>query len=314
VVDKTGTLTEGRPRLLSVRAIAPFSEDELLKAAAGLERRSGHPLAQAVVEGAEARSLGSAEVADFQSRAGLGLEGRVDGRRALLGSLAFLREQGVEAGPFERAAAGPGFEGATVVCAAFDGKPAGVLALADPIKASSREALKELRAAGVRVFMATGDREEVARSVANSLGIEEVRAGMRPEAKLELVEALRREGRKVAMAGDGINDAPALARADVGIAMGTGADVAMESAGITLAAGDLRALARARKLSQATLRNIRQNLFLAFVYNAVGVPIAAGALYPWTGLLLSPMLAAGAMTLSSLSVVGNALRLRKVEL
>jgi Cu+-exporting ATPase len=313
VVDKTGTLTEGKPRLATVAATG-IAEDELLRLAAGLEAASEHPLAAAVIEAARARGLKPAAAADFRSIPGKGIAGRVDGRALALGNEALLAELRIEA---DKQAAELGRlrgEGQTAVVVASEGRVVGVLGVADPIKPSTPEALAGLGAEGVRVVMVTGDARATAEAVARRLGIGEVRAGVLPEHKAEEVRRLRAAGRVVAMAGDGVNDAPALAAADVGVAMGTGTDVAIESADVTLLKGDLRGLLRARRLSRATMANIRQNLFLAFVYNALGVPVAAGLLYPWTGWLLSPMLASAAMSLSSVSVIGNALRLRRAEL
>jgi Cu+-exporting ATPase len=310
VVDKTGTLTEGRPKLVEVAA-AGVGERELLGLAAGLELASEHPLAGAIVEGARERGARPGAVGEFESVTGRGVAGEVDGRRVLVGSRRLLEQAGIDpaplAGPAERMRA----EGRTALLVAVDGRAAGAIAVADPIKASTPEAIGALRAEGIRIVMLTGDSRTTAEAVARRLGIDEVVAEVLPDQKLDEVVRLQGEGRVVAMAGDGINDAPALARAEVGIAMGTGTDVAMESAGVTLVQGDLRGIVRARRLSRATMRNIRQNLAWAFVYNAAGVPIAAGLLYPWTGWLLSPMLAAAAMSLSSVSVIANALRLRR---
>ena len=314
VVDKTGTLTEGRPRLVSVVPAEGFEESGLLRLFASLERSSEHPLAAAIVRGAEERGVALESATDFESRTGRGVVGRVDGHALALGNAALMQEVGALADGLDRALEAERAEGRTVMLLAVDGRYAGAVSVADPIKESTPEAIRRLREEGLRIVMLTGDNEVTARAVAAELGLGEVFADVLPERKVEVVEALQREGRVVAMAGDGINDAPALARADVGIAMGTGTDVAMESAGVTLLRGDLRAIASARALSRATMRNIRQNLFFAFVYNALGVPIAAGVLYPVFGLLLSPMIAAAAMSLSSVSVIGNALRLRRVEL
>ncbi len=314
VVDKTGTLTEGKPRLIAVRPHEGFTEEELLRLAASLERSSEHPLAAAVVAGARERGLELSEVTDFDAPTGKGVVGRVAGRQVLLGNAKLLAEHGVATDPLEGAANELRAEAATVMFAAVDGRLAGLLAVADPVKATTPAALAALRADGVRVVMLTGDNRATAHAVAARLGIDEVEAEILPQDKASVVERLRAAGRVVAMAGDGVNDAPALAAADVGIAMGTGTDVAIESAGVTLLKGDLMGIARARRLSQATMRNIRQNLFFAFVYNAAGVPIAAGVLYPAFGLLLNPMIAAAAMALSSVSVIGNALRLRTVSL
>jgi len=314
VVDKTGTLTEGRPRLVSVVPAEGVDEAELVRLAASLERASEHPLAAALVAAAEEKGLGLADVSDFASHTGQGVEGRVEGRRVLLGNRGLLETAGVDATALEARAEELRGEGQTVVHAAVDGLPAGLLGVADPIKESTPEALRALHDEGVGVVMVTGDSRTTAQAVARRLGIDAVEAEVLPDRKAEIVARLQAEGRVVAMAGDGINDAPALARAEVGIAMGTGTDVAMESAGITLVKGDLRAVARARLLSHATVRNIHQNLFFALVYNSLGVPVAAGALYPFFGVLLNPMIAAAAMSLSSVSVVGNALRLRRASL
>jgi len=313
-VDKTGTLTEGRPRLTAVVARSEPDEGELLRVAASLERGSEHPLAAAIVAGAGERGLGLSEAADFRSVTGKGVTGTVDGHAVALGNRALLDELAIEPGALlERAEALRG-DGHTVMFVALDGHAAGLLAVADPIKASTPEAIRLLRADGIRLVMLTGDSRTTAQAVARRLGIEEVEAEVLPEQKSEVVKRLQAAGRVVAMAGDGINDAPALAQAQVGIAMGTGTDVAMESAGVTLVKGDLRGIARARKLSRGTMRNIRQNLFFAFIYNALGVPLAAGVLYPVFGLLLSPIVASAAMTVSSVSVIANALRLRRLVL
>ena len=314
VLDKTGTLTEGRPTLRAVVPVDGQEADDLLALAASLERASEHPLAAALVEAAEARGLSLVPVADFASVTGKGVVGRVSGRRMVLGNAAMMAEQGIDTSVLESKAEALRHDGATVVAVALDGALAGVIAAEDPLKPTTAEAIAALRAEGLRIVVLTGDNPTTAAAVAGRLGITEVEAGVLPEAKSARVEALQGQGRVVAMAGDGVNDAPALARADVGIAMGSGTDVAIESAGVTLLRGDLRGILRARRLSLATMRNIRQNLFWAFAYNAVGVPIAAGLLYPVFGLLLSPMIAAAAMSLSSVSVIGNALRLRGVEL
>jgi Cu+-exporting ATPase len=314
VVDKTGTLTEGKPRLASVEVTAGFEEGEVLHLAGSLERGSEHPLAAAIVAGARERGVAVEEARDFRSTTGKGVSGIVAGRRVWLGNRALLTDAGVDVGPLIERAEALRAEGQTVMLLAVDDRPAGLLGVADPIKPSTAEALQLLHTEGVRVVMATGDNRTTAAAVAGRLGLDAFEAEVLPAQKVDVVKRLQAEGRVVAMAGDGINDAPALAKAQVGIAMGTGTDVAMESAGVTLVKGDLRGIARARRLSKATLRNIRQNLFFAFVYNALGVPLAAGALYPIFGLLLSPMVAAAAMSLSSVSVVGNALRLRSVRL
>lgn len=314
VVDKTGTLTEGRPRLTEVVSAEGFEGDEVLRLAASLERGSEHPLAAAILAGAAERALQIGAAEGFASHTGLGVTGVVDGRDVALGSPRFLEERGVDPKALEPAARALREAGCTAVLLAVDGRPAGLLAVADPVKDSVPEALEQLHGEGLRIVMLTGDAERTARAVAKDLPVDEVIADVLPERKAEVVRTLTESGRVVAMAGDGVNDAPALATADVGIAMGTGTDVAMESAGITLVKGDLRGIVRARKLSRATIRNIRQNLFFAFAYNGLGIPIAAGVLYPVLGLLLSPMLAAAAMSLSSVSVIGNALRLRRAPL
>jgi P-type Cu+ transporter len=314
VVDKTGTLTEGKPRLASVAATAPFDESELLRLAASLEKGSEHPLAAAIVRGAHERGLQLADATDFQYSTGKGLTGRVDGRSVALGNRALMADQNVELGPLVDEAERKRADGQTVMFVAVDGRAAGLLGVADPIKESTPEAIHLLREEGIHLVMLTGDSRTTAEAVARQLGIDEVHAEVLPEHKKRIVDELRQSGRTVAMAGDGINDAPALAAAQVGIAMGTGTDVAMEAAGVTLVKGDLRGVARAIRLSRATMGNIRQNLFFAFAYNALGVPIAAGVLYPVVGLLLNPMIASAAMSFSSVSVIGNALRLRKVPL
>ena len=314
IVDKTGTLTMGKPKLTDTVVLADVTEADLLSLAAALERGSEHPLAEAIVEGAEAQRVPRQEAADFDAVTGKGVRGSVGGRAVALGNAAMMREMGLDTGAAEAKADTLRAEGKTAMFVAVEGALAGIVAVADPIKDSTAQAIRELHAQGLRVIMATGDNERTAQAVAGKLGIDEVRAGVLPEAKKDLIDQLRRDGHKIAMAGDGVNDAPALAAADVGIAMGTGADVAMESAGITLLGGDLMGIVRARKLARATLRNIKQNLFFAFAYNALGVPVAAGLLYPLTGMLLSPMIAAAAMSLSSVSVISNALRLRRIEL
>ena len=314
VVDKTGTLTEGKPHLTSVVALPAQSELELLRLAASLERASEHPLAAAIVAAAEDKGLDLRQVEGFRSLTGKGVLGTVEGRSVALGNRKLLEELALDPGALQQQAEELGREGATVVFVAVDGRPAGLLAVADPIKQSTHEAIQLLRQDGVRIFMLTGDNHTTAAAVARKLSIEEVAAEVLPGQKHEVVKRLQAEGRVVAMAGDGINDAPALAQAQVGIAMGTGTDVAMESAGVTLVKGDLRGIARARRLSRGTMRNIRQNLFFAFAYNSLGVPIAAGVLYPVFGLLLSPIIAAAAMTFSSISVITNALRLRRLPL
>jgi Cu+-exporting ATPase len=314
IVDKTGTLTEGRPELSDVRAEQGFDENEVLALAASIERGSEHPLAEAIVAGAKARGLAIPAAGDFEAVNGKGVSGTVDGRRLVLGNALFMQEHGIDATLISQHADALRENGRSAILVAVDGKPAGVVAVSDPIKPTAAEALRELTRSGMRIVMATGDNERTAKAIAAKLGISEIRAGMLPQAKADLVAELKGRGAVVAMAGDGINDAPALAAADVGIAMGTGADVALESAGITLVKGDLTGIVRARHLAEKTLSNIRQNLFFAFLYNALGVPVAAGVLYPITGTLLSPMLAAAAMSLSSVSVIANALRLRTVRL
>ena len=314
VVDKTGTLTLGKPTLTGVEAAPGFDEDEVLRLAAGLEIRSEHPIAEAILRGAEAKGLKAPKVAEFSTVTGQGVRGTVDGRITLLGNARLMESARIDIAPVAEFAEERRKNGETVMLLASDGKLAGFVAVADPIKSGAAEAIAKLHALGLKIVMATGDNATTAKAVASQLGIDEVRAGMRPEEKLQLIDELQRQGKVVAMAGDGINDAPALAKADVGIAMGTGADVAMESAGLTLLKGDLRGIVRAINLARATMRNIKQNLVFAFAYNALGVPIAAGVLYPAFGMLLSPMIAAAAMSLSSVSVVTNALRLRNVEL
>jgi P-type Cu+ transporter len=318
VLDKTGTLTEGKPKLLSIRFVPPWSDVELLRLAASLERSSEHPLAAAVVAGAEERRIVCAPASQFRSVTGKGVTGMVDGHRVAIGTAAFLRNDvGVSSQnlkPLDDDAASLRGEGQTILFIAIDEQPVGILGVADPIKATTASAVQALREEGIRIVMVTGDHRDTAEVVARQLGIEEVMAEVLPEKKGQIITQLKSQGRVVAMAGDGINDAPALALADVGIAMGTGADTAIESAGMTLVKGDLRGLLRARRLSQATMRNIRQNLLFAFLYNVIGVPIAAGVLYPVLGILLSPMIASAAMTFSSVSVITNALRLRHVEL
>jgi P-type Cu+ transporter len=314
VVDKTGTLTEGKPRVTSVVVAEGWSEQELLRLAASLERASEHPLAAAILSGAEERKLELAAVEDFRSLTGKGVTGRVDGHAVALGNAQILSELGIARDDLAERAEALRHDGQTVVFIAIDGRVRGLVGVADPIKASTREAINMLHAEGIRIVMLTGDSRTTAEAVAARLGIDETVAEVLPAEKSEVVKRLQAAGRIVAMAGDGINDAPALAQAQVGIAMGTGTDVAIESAGITLVKGDLRGIARARRLSRATMRNIRQNLFFAFVYNSLGIPLAAGVLYPVFGLLLSPIIASAAMTFSSVSVISNALRLRKAAL
>jgi len=315
VVDKTGTLTEGKPKLREVRPMSGWEVTELLRLAASLEQASEHPLAAAIVRGAKEKGLVLAAVNDFRSVTAGGVFGTVAGRTVMIGKPDFLRNEkvaGLE--PLEASAAKHQEEGCTVVFVVIDGKPAGTLAIADPIKPTTAEAVRELHALGLKLVMLTGDNHRTAAAVAGQLGLDAVEAQIEPAGKVVQVKKLRAEGKHVAMAGDGINDAPALSEAEVGIAMGTGTEVAIQSAGITLVRGDLRGIAKAIRLSRATLRNIRQNLLFAFLYNALGIPLAAGALYPFFGLLLSPMIAGAAMSLSSVSVIGNALRLRKVTL
>src|SRR5437867_5812147 len=314
VVDKTGTLTEGRPRLRSVVSTGDVSESDVLGLAASAELGSEHPLAAAIVEGAKARGIKPAAAEDFRSVTGQGVVASVSGHVVALGNLALMRQLGVDAGALLNRADELRAEGQTVMFVARDGRLIGLVGVADPIKESAAEALEQLRREGLTIVMLTGDSRRTAAAVAAKLGITHVDAEVLPERQIAVVHDLGTQGRKVAMAGDGVNDAPALAAADVGIAMGTGTDVAMQSAGVTLVKGDLRGIVRARRLSRATMRNIRQNLFFAFVYNALGVPIAAGVLYPWTGLLLSPIIASAAMTFSSVSVITNALRLRRARL
>lgn len=314
VVDKTGTLTEGKPRLAAVEAEEGFTGDEVLRLAASLERASEHPLAAALVRGAGEKALKLVKPGDFQSVTGKGVTGTVDGRKIAVGSLKLLESLAISAGALPQRADTRRTAGETVVLVAVDGRAAGLIAVADPVKASTPEAVRELHAEGIKVIMITGDNKATAMAVAAKLGIDRVEAEVLPEQKAEAVKRLQAEGRVVAMAGDGINDAPALAQAQVGIAMGTGTDVAMESAGVTLVKGDLRGIVRARKLSRAVMKNIRQNLFFAFIYNSAGIPVAAGLLYPFFGILLSPMIAAAAMSFSSVSVIVNSLRLRKLPL
>ena len=314
VIDKTGTITEGKPKVVRIIAAEGFDEAGLLRLAASVEQGSEHPLAQAILSAAKERALAPVAVGNFASPSGKGATGVVDGRQVALGNAVLMAEIKVATSALEQAAEAARQDGATAIYVAVDGRIAGAVAIADPVKASAAKALQALRADGLRIVMLTGDNETTARAVARTLGIDEVEASVLPERKSEVVQRLRGEGRVVAMAGDGVNDAPALAAADVGIAMGGGTDVAIESAGITLLTGDLTGLVRARRLSVATMGNIRQNLAFAFVYNAAGVPIAAGVLYPLFGILLSPMVGAAAMALSSVSVIGNALRLSRVKL
>ena len=314
VVDKTGTLTEGKPRLMSTLALDDFDEDELLRMAASLERASEHPLAEAIVGGAKDKQIELSPVDDFQSITGKGVTGKVDGHNVALGNLKLLESFNIDAGNLPQRADALRSEGQTVMLLAVDGKAAGTIGVADPIKETTPSAIAALHKEGLKVVMLTGDSEATAKAVANKLNIDDVQADVLPEQKTQVVKSLQAQGKVVAMAGDGINDAPALAQAHVGIAMGTGTDVAMESAGVTLVKGDLRGIVRARRLSRATMGNIKQNLFFAFIYNTLGVPVAAGVLYPVFGLLLSPMIAAVAMSFSSVSVISNALRLRRARL
>jgi len=314
VVDKTGTLTTGKPTVEAVVASAGFDESEVVRLAASLEQGSEHPLAAALVTAATANSIVLASASEFQSKTGGGVTGRVAGKTVTVGNEEFLSERGVGVSALASHAGELRRQGQTVVFVAMDGRAAGVIGIADPVKPSTPQALRDLRTAGLRIVMLTGDSQSTAEATAHALGIDEFQAGVLPEQKAEVVQRLQKEGRVVAMAGDGINDAPALAQADVGIAMGTGTDVAMESGGVTLVKGDLAGIVRARRLSQATMHNIRQNLFFAFIYNSIGVPIAAGVLYPFFGWLLSPILAAAAMSFGSVSVIANSLRLRSVDL
>jgi Cu+-exporting ATPase len=314
VVDKTGTLTEGKPKLMTVASANGFSEQELLRLAASLERASEHPLAAAIVSGAQERQVGLIKAESFESITGKGIKGQINGRSVGLGNRALFEELGIDSGSLAAEAEKFRADGQTVMFLAVDGKAAGLIGVADPIKESTPEAIRQLHEQRIRIVMLTGDSKTTAQAVAKRLNIDEVVAEILPNEKAEIVKRFQNEGRKVAMAGDGINDAPALAQAQVGIAMGTGTDVAMQSAGVTLVKGDLGGIVRAIRLSRATMNNIKQNLFFAFIYNSLGVPIAAGVLYPFIGLLLSPMIAAAAMSLSSVSVIGNALRLRRAQL
>jgi Cu+-exporting ATPase len=314
VVDKTGTLTEGKPQLVTVQPAEGVDEPTLLRLVATLEQASEHPLAAAIVRGTQERGVALSKVAEFESHTGRGVVGTVDGRKVAVGNRRLLEELGADPAGLTAEADRLRGEGQTVMFVAFDGRAAGLIGVADPIKATTREAIEALHTEGLQVVMLTGDNRITAEAVARQLGIDKVEADVLPEQKAEVVKRLQGQGQRVAMAGDGVNDAPALAQADVGVAMGTGTDVAIQSSGVTLLKGDLRGLVRARRLSRATMGNIRQNLFFAFVYNVLGVPIAAGVLYPFFGLLLSPMLASAAMTFSSVSVILNALRLRKVTL
>jgi Cu+-exporting ATPase len=311
VVDKTGTLTEGKPKLVTVDSVGGMDETTLLRLAGSLERGSEHPLAAAIVKGAEERGVKLLNAESFEYSTGKGVTGVVDGRRVALGNRRLMEEAGVDTGELEANAESFRKEGQTVMFVSVDGKAAGLVGVADPIKVTTPDAIKRLHGEGIRIVMLTGDNRVTAESVGRRLGIDDVVPEVLPDQKADAVKKFQGEGRIVAMAGDGINDAPALAQAQVGIAMGTGTDVAMESAGVTLVKGDLRGIIRARRLSRATMRNIKQNLFFAFIYNSIGIPVAAGLLYPWSGILLSPIIAAAAMSFSSVSVVGNALRLRK---
>ncbi len=314
VVDKTGTLTEGKPQLSFVKAFNNFTDQDVLQLSASLERVSEHPLAQAIVQGAEKQSIELLPVEDFSSLTGRGVIGKINNKVVALGNRTLMQEQNVDFKPLIEPAETLRQDGPTVMFVSIDGKAAGLIGVADPIKQSTEEALKQLHQEGIKVVMLTGDSKTTAEAVARKLGIDQVKAEVLPEQKTAVVKELQQQGHVVAMAGDGINDAPALAQADVGIAMGTGTDVAMESAGVTLVKGDLLGIAKARRLSRATMKNIRQNLFFAFIYNALGIPVAAGVLYPFFGLLLSPMIAAAAMSFSSVSVIFNALRLRRLSL
>jgi Cu+-exporting ATPase len=314
VIDKTGTVTEGKPKLSAVCAISGASEDEVLTIAAALESKSAHPLAHAIAEGAKAKSLTLPEVKDFASVTGQGLRGVIEGAPVLIGRAEFLQSQGVDLSPLAGEAARLREDGATAMFMARSGRAIGLVAAKDPLKADARKLLDALRRNGLTITMATGDAEATAKVIAREAGLDKVSAGLTPEGKSDLVKRLKGEGRVVAFAGDGVNDAPALAAADVSIAMGTGSDAAIETAGLTLLKGDLAALLRARKLARAAVRNMKQNLFFAFVYNSFGIPLAAGVLYPFTGWLLSPMIAAAAMSFSSVSVIANALRLSRARL
>jgi P-type Cu+ transporter len=314
VVDKTGTLTEGRPKLVTVMPLEPFDEGSLLRLVASLENASEHPLAGAIVTGAKERDVKLADVTEFESVTGQGVVGVVESRQVAVGNLKMLESMSVDVATLRGKADELRRNGQTVMFIAVDRRPAGIVGVADPIKETTREAIEALHREGVKVVMLTGDNRTTAEAVARSVGIDQIEADVLPDQKVAVVKRLQQRGERVAMAGDGVNDAPALAAADVGIAMGTGTDIAIESAGVTLVKGDLRGIVRARRLSKATMSNIRQNLFFAFVYNVLGVPVAAGVLYPFLGLLLSPMIASAAMTFSSVSVIGNALRLRRISL
>jgi len=314
VVDKTGTLTEGKPKLVSVQTGTGFREADVLRLAASLEKASEHPLSEAIVRGAEEQDVKLSSTDQFESITGKGVAGSIDGHRVVLGNIKLFEELSIDPGDLPDLAETGRGKGQTVMFVAIDDKAAGIIGVADPIKASTAQAIQDLHAEGVKVVMLTGDNRTTALAVADKLGIDQVEAEVLPDQKAAIVKKLQAEGRVVAMAGDGINDAPALAQSHVGIAMGTGTDVAMESAGVTLVKGDLRGIVQARRLSRGTMRNIRQNLFFAFIYNALGVPVAAGVLYPVFGLLLSPMIAAAAMSFSSVSVISNALRLKRIRI
>ncbi|MCZ6875134.1 MAG: heavy metal translocating P-type ATPase, partial [bacterium] len=314
VVDKTGTLTEGKPRLTSVITVSGQDETEFLSLVASLEQSSEHPLAEAIVKGTQERGIDLTKVAEFQSITGKGVIGTVDNQKVALGNSKLLEELKIEPGALNTQAQSMRGEGQTVMFVVINDKLSGLIGVSDPIKKTTPEAIKLLHEEGIRVVMLTGDSRTTAEAVARKLGLDDVVAEVLPDQKAEVIKRFQAEGRMVAMAGDGINDAPALAIAHIGVAMGTGTDVAMESAGVTLVKGDLRGIVKARKLSRGTMQNIRQNLFFAFGYNTIGIPIAAGVLYPFFGLLLSPMIASAAMSLSSVSVIGNALRLRKINL
>jgi Cu+-exporting ATPase len=314
VVDKTGTLTEGRPRVVGIEPLGSVLEDDLLLGAASLERSSEHPLAGAVVRAAKEKGLNLQDPTEFQSETGSGIRGIVGDIKVVLGNRNYLRSEQVFFDDSDETVTSMEDDGQTVIYVAFDGTPAGLLGIADPVKSSAAETVGQLKKESVRVVMLTGDQRTTAQAVAGIIGIDEVEAEVLPDQKKDVVARLQHEGRLVAMAGDGVNDAPALAQSDVGIAMGTGTDVALQSAGVTLVKGDIQGILRARRLSRLTMRNIRQNLFFAFVYNTLGIPLAAGVLYPVFGLLLSPMVAAAAMSFSSVSVIANALRLRRVSL
>ena len=313
IVDKTGTLTKGEPQLVAVLPETGHDEITVLQLAATLEKGSEHPLAEAIVRGAEERGVTLAEAADFEAVTGKGVRGTIDGKAVAIGNLKLVQDLGLGVEALTETANGRRDEGETVMFVTLDGKLAGLVSVADPVKDTTPGALKALHRLGFRIIMATGDNERTARAVAARLGIDDIRADVLPGDKARIIKALQAQGRRVAMAGDGVNDAPALAQADVGITMGTGADVAIESAGVTLVKGNLDGIVRARKLARTTMRNIRQNLFFAMVYNAAGVPVAAGLLFPFFGILISPMFAAFAMTASSISVVLNSLRLRKLR-